>query len=130
MPRVLNYFPRYKPVRSHQQFSDFCRVKLVWRSSLYRVVLGCFHRNASPFLQPVGDPLDVRVLVNAQMLARPAALFEDHRVVGVVTEPADLDGDLLAAPAGAGTLWVSARESTHDAGAVVFDDLGVASAGE
>jgi hypothetical protein len=28
-PRVLNYFPRYKPVRSHQHFSDFCRVKLL-----------------------------------------------------------------------------------------------------
>jgi hypothetical protein len=28
-PRVLNYFPRYKPVRSHRQFPDFCRVKLL-----------------------------------------------------------------------------------------------------
>ncbi|EAQ82911.1 hypothetical protein CHGG_10729 [Chaetomium globosum CBS 148.51] len=27
MPRVLYYYPRYKPVRSHQQYSDFCRVK-------------------------------------------------------------------------------------------------------
>ncbi|EAQ83491.1 hypothetical protein CHGG_09895 [Chaetomium globosum CBS 148.51] len=29
MPRVLYYYPRYKPVRSHQQYSDFCRVKLL-----------------------------------------------------------------------------------------------------
>ena len=29
MPRVLNYYPRYKPARSHQQYSDFCRVKLL-----------------------------------------------------------------------------------------------------
>ncbi|KAH6640312.1 hypothetical protein F5144DRAFT_484970 [Chaetomium tenue] len=29
MPRVLYYYPRYKPVRSHRQYSDFCRVKLL-----------------------------------------------------------------------------------------------------
>ncbi|EAQ88882.1 hypothetical protein CHGG_05501 [Chaetomium globosum CBS 148.51] len=29
LPRVLYYYPRYKPVRSHQQYSDFCRVKLL-----------------------------------------------------------------------------------------------------
>ena len=29
MPSVLYYYPRYKPVRSHQQYSDFCRVKLL-----------------------------------------------------------------------------------------------------
>jgi hypothetical protein len=29
MPRVLYYYPRYKPVRSHQQYPDFCRVKLL-----------------------------------------------------------------------------------------------------
>ena len=27
-PRVLYYFPRYKPVHGHAQFSDFCRAKL------------------------------------------------------------------------------------------------------
>lgn len=29
LPRVLYYYPRYKPVRSHQQYADFCRVKLL-----------------------------------------------------------------------------------------------------
>ncbi len=27
-PRVLYYFPRYKPIRGHIQFADFCRTKL------------------------------------------------------------------------------------------------------
>ncbi|EAQ88621.1 hypothetical protein CHGG_05240 [Chaetomium globosum CBS 148.51] len=29
MPRVLYDYPRYKPVRSHRQYSEFCRVKLL-----------------------------------------------------------------------------------------------------
>jgi hypothetical protein len=28
-PRVLYFFPRYKPLRRHRQFGDFCRVKLL-----------------------------------------------------------------------------------------------------
>ena len=28
-PRVLYYFPRYKPIPTHRQFEDFCRVKLM-----------------------------------------------------------------------------------------------------
>ena len=28
-PRVLYYFPRYKPIHGHAQFSEFCRVKLM-----------------------------------------------------------------------------------------------------
>jgi hypothetical protein len=28
-PRVLYFFPRYKPLRAHRQFGDFCRVKLL-----------------------------------------------------------------------------------------------------
>lgn len=29
MPRVLHYYPRYKPIRNHQQYPNFCRVKLL-----------------------------------------------------------------------------------------------------
>jgi hypothetical protein len=28
-PRVLYYYPKYKPIRSHHQWSDFCRVKIL-----------------------------------------------------------------------------------------------------
>jgi ATP-dependent DNA helicase PIF1 len=28
-PQVLYFFPRYKPLRGHRQFGDFCRVKLL-----------------------------------------------------------------------------------------------------
>ena len=29
LPRVLYYYPRYKPIPSHRQYADFCRVKLL-----------------------------------------------------------------------------------------------------
>ena len=81
------------------------------------------HLNPSPLLQPVCDPLDIRVLIhpqNAQPLARLAPLFEHDRVVSVARKPPDQDGDLLAAPAGLEAGAVAALEAAHDVRGVFF----------
>jgi len=81
-----------------------------------------FHWKASPDSEPVGDPIDVRLLVErhpAKLVARITALVEDYSIVPAVGVSPDPYGNLLAAPAMTETLLIAASELSHDVRVVI-----------
>lgn len=73
--------------------------------------------NARPLLEPIRNALDVRLLIHLQV-PKPLALFaplaKDDRVVPVLGEALDKDGDFLAAPCLGGACRRHAVEAAHD----------------
>lgn len=98
----------------------FAKFTLMWWAYLPGVVLH-LHPNTSPFLQPVRDSFDVRVLVKcqgAELVAGPAALVEYDCVISIVGISPDKYCHRLAAPAMRGTAIVVASERAHHLGRV------------